>query len=111
MYNGTIKLLVYLSDPAMERKKCLWYYQATILSLRPCHVGDAARRRGGARAEATPQDRVLSVHFEWLRESKAVSSIVLGSTPEFEVALYSMCFLGGQEENFVSIAEYDLKIR
>ncbi len=51
------------------------------------------------------------MHFEWLHESKAVSSIVLGSTPEFEIALYSMCFLGGQEQNLVTIAEYDLKIR
>lgn len=54
---------------------------------------------------------MLSVHFEWLRESKAVSSLVLGSTPEFEIALYSLCFLGGKQENFVALGPYDLKIR
>ena len=40
-----------------------------------------------------------------------MSSVIMGSTPEFELALFTMCFLGGQEENIVWLDNYELKIK
>jgi hypothetical protein len=42
---------------------------------------------------------------------QAVSSMWVGSSPEFEMALYTLCFAAGQEENMVQIGPYDVKIR
>ncbi|KAK9823963.1 hypothetical protein WJX72_006687 [[Myrmecia] bisecta] len=68
----------------------------------------------GARGVQEPVDeaeRLISIQFGWGAESKDVSSIWIGTSPEFELALYSLCFLAGQEENLVQIAGYQVKIR
>ena len=56
-------------------------------------------------------ERMVSLQFAWGREKKDVSSIWIGTSPEFELALYTLCFIAGAEENFVTIAGYELKIR
>lgn len=55
-------------------------------------------------------DRSYIVPVGWLGETKAVSSVIMGSTPEFEMALYTMCFLGGGEENLVWLDDFQLKV-
>ncbi len=57
------------------------------------------------------QDRVLSVNFSWKGEPKPVTSIFVGTSPEFEFALYSLAFLCGAERTNVLIDGYDLCIR
>jgi Endoribonuclease XendoU len=47
----------------------------------------------------------------WWGQTKAVSSIFMGSTPEFELALYTMCFLGGGEENVVWLDDFQVLIK
>jgi poly(U)-specific endoribonuclease len=47
----------------------------------------------------------------WGPEKKDVSSIFIGTSPEFELALYTLCFVAGAEENIVTVAGYELKIR
>lgn len=61
--------------------------------------------------KASPEDRVISVHFGWWGQAKAVSSILMGSTPEFELALYTMCFLGGAEQNVVWLDDFQVLIK
>ena len=42
-------------------------------------------------------DRMISLQFDWGRERKEVSSIFVGTSPEFELALYTLCFVAGAE--------------
>lgn len=44
-------------------------------------------------------------------EVKDVSTMFVGTSPEFELALYSMCFFGGEEVNSVRCGEYALDIK
>jgi poly(U)-specific endoribonuclease len=55
------------------------------------------RRRG----DCTPDEmRLVTLQFEWTGAVKKVGSTLLGTSPEFEIALYTLCFLSGagQEE-------------
>jgi poly(U)-specific endoribonuclease len=52
-----------------------------------------------------------TVFAGWWGQTKAVSSIFMGSTPEFELALYTMCFLGGNEENVVWLDDFQVLIK
>ncbi len=54
---------------------------------------------------------MLSVQFSWNGQLKDVSSMFIGTSPEFELALYTLCFLAGQEENFVQVGDYEVKIK
>lgn len=40
-----------------------------------------------------------------------VSSTFIGTSPAFEVALFTMCFLHGHEDNHLSIGEYDVNVK
>ena len=42
-------------------------------------------------------DRMISLQFDWGAERKEVSSIFIGTSPEFEIALYTLCFVAGAE--------------
>ena len=42
-------------------------------------------------------DRMIRLQFSWGAEKKEVSSIWLGTSPEFEIALYTVCFVAGAE--------------
>ncbi|CAL5223946.1 g6549 [Coccomyxa viridis] len=68
-------------------------------------------RHDGEHAEVDQTDRMISLQFDWGRERKEVSSIFIGTSPEFELALYTLCFVAGAEENIVTIAGYELKMR
>ena len=54
---------------------------------------------------------MLSVQFTWNGQLKDVSSMFIGTSPEFELALYTLCFLAGQEENMVQVGDYEVKIK
>lgn len=56
-------------------------------------------------------DRLISLNFTWGREEKSVSSTFLGVSPEFEVALYTLCFYCGQENNHMHLDEYNVNIK
>ncbi|KAK9836275.1 hypothetical protein WJX81_001454 [Elliptochloris bilobata] len=76
------------------------------------HLPPRGRGRGASEYEDTgPGERLVSVQFAWGPEVKDVSSIWIGTSPEFEMALYTLCFGAGREENDVMVGDYLVKIR
>ena len=61
--------------------------------------------------KADGNDRVITLAFTWGEEAKDVSSTIIGVSPEFEIALYTLCFLCGGENNAVQLANYHLNIK
>jgi hypothetical protein len=41
-------------------------------------------------------DRVLSVQFDWKGQRKPLTTLLIGTSPEFELALYTLCFVAGE---------------
>ncbi|KAM7258113.1 hypothetical protein ACFE04_013854 [Oxalis oulophora] len=66
------------------------------------------RRRGSIPDTET---QVLTIQFEWNGVLKSVSSTLVGVSPEFEVALYTLCFYAGGEDNFVQLGPYSVNIK
>ena len=58
------------------------------------------KRLGGEDADASGQ--LLSLQFAWTEdgrtETKSVSSMLIGVSPEFEFALYTLCFMAGEAD-------------
>ena len=71
----------------------------------------AVRSHGGQQEEADASERMLTVQFSWNGQQKDVSSMFIGTSPEFEMALYTCCFLAGQEENVMQLGDYEVKIK
>jgi len=72
-----------------------------------------AKRRG--RQDPTPN--MLTIKFHWDDDdgradkvTKSVGSLFLGTSPEFEFALYTLCFLVGGENNRVKVGDYLVEI-
>lgn len=57
------------------------------------------------------EERLISLNFKWGSESKDVSSTFIGVSPEFEIALYTLCFLCGEENNKIHLDDYDVNIK
>lgn len=66
-------------------------------------------RRRGETPDAETQ--LLSVQFEWNGVLKTVSSTLVGVSPEFEIALYTLCFFMGGEDNYVQLGPYSVNIK
>ncbi|XP_047323077.1 poly(U)-specific endoribonuclease-A-like [Impatiens glandulifera] len=66
------------------------------------------RRRGSVPDSET---QLLTVQFEWNGVLKSLSSSFIGVSPEFEIALYTLCFYAGQEENHVQMGPYYVNIK
>ena len=54
-------------------------------------------------AHENSDDHILTLQFEWDGVLKSVGTSFIGVSPEFEMALYSMCFLTGEEENIIDL--------
>ncbi|XP_062146377.1 uncharacterized protein LOC133854277 isoform X1 [Alnus glutinosa] len=66
------------------------------------------RRRGQIPDSET---QLLTVQFEWNGVLKSVSSTLIGVSPEFEIALYTLCFYMGGEENHIQLGPYPVNIK
>ena len=67
-----------------------------------------ACRHNGQQQDVNDQERMLTLQFSWGGQTKDVSSMFIGTSPEFELALYSLCFLAGQEDNVVEVGAVTL---
>ncbi|BFI14566.1 poly(U)-specific endoribonuclease [Marchantia polymorpha subsp. ruderalis] len=67
------------------------------------------RRRGDELPDS--QSQLLTVQFKWNGFLKPLSSTLVGVSPEFEMALYTLCFYGGQEDNHVQLGPYSVNIK
>ena len=70
------------------------------------------RRRGPGVSDPYETDQLITIQFEWKGASKNVSSSFIGSSPEFEIALYTLCFYCNQtaDEIAVALGQYNAKI-
>lgn len=59
--------------------------------------------RGSGEALQNENDHLLTLQFAWNGVEKFVGTSFIGVSPEFEMALYTMCFLAGEEENHVQL--------
>ncbi|XP_076885800.1 uncharacterized protein LOC143535425 [Bidens hawaiensis] len=66
------------------------------------------RRRGEMPDSET---QLLTLQFEWNGVLKSVSSTMIGVSPEFEIALYTLCFYMGGEDNYVELDPYYVNIK
>jgi len=66
-------------------------------------------------AETNGDDHVLTLQFSWNGVEKFVGTSFIGVSPEFELALYTMAFLAGEDENIVTLdtggESFDLKVK
>lgn len=60
-------------------------------------------------------DQVLTLQFLWRGAEKLVGTSFIGVSPEFEMALYTTCFLVGQQQNLVQLKTctdtFDLNVK
>lgn len=75
----------------------------------------SGRKRGSA---PPADDHILTFQFSWNDELKPISTSFIGVSPEFELALYTLCFmfdLGADGdidgETITEVGPYDVKIR
>ena len=83
--------------------------------MNPLAVGDSPRqctcRRGEGLEQTGPDERIINIQFGWGGDVKPVSTLFVGTSPEFDMALYTLCFCAGEQENFVHLGPYEVKIR
>ncbi|PKU72848.1 poly(U)-specific endoribonuclease-B-like isoform X1 [Dendrobium catenatum] len=57
------------------------------------------------------ETQLLTIQFKWNGALKSVSTTLVGVSPEFEVALYTLCFFVGKEDNHVRLGPYSVNIK
>ncbi|KAI9101943.1 Endoribonuclease XendoU [Phlyctochytrium arcticum] len=68
-------------------------------------------RNRNSNAPPPENSHVLSIQLAWKGEVKPVSTFFIGTSPEFEIALYTLVFLAGAEDNQVTIEGVDVNLK
>ena len=70
------------------------------------------KRKGYSSGGRNPTscEQFISLQFSWKGAFKNVSSSFVGTSPEFEVALYTLCFFVGNKEEVVQVGPYRVVI-
>jgi len=66
------------------------------------------RRRGQIPASET---QLLTIQFTWSGVLKSLSSTLIGVSPEFEIALYTLCFYAGEQDNRIELGPYNVNLK
>lgn len=66
---------------------------------------------GQRRGEVDGEDRLLTIRFKWMDRLKPASSMFVGVSPEFEVALYTLMWLGRAAGDTVELGPYDVRVK
>ncbi|KAG4040440.1 hypothetical protein PC123_g24021 [Phytophthora cactorum] len=69
------------------------------------------KQRGCKFMEPHNKEQLITFQFQWEDEMKPVSTSLIGVSPEFEMALYTLCYLNGQENNHVQLGPYLCNIK
>lgn len=92
---------IYMEERATQRNKCNSFdYKGFI---RP-------KRRALPSTQPQSHEQLVTIQFEWRGAYKSVSSSMIGTSPEFELALYTLCFYCGNEENVVQLGPYRTQV-
>jgi len=71
--------------------------------------------RGYIKPHSNDDDSILTLQFAWNGVEKAVGTSLIGTSLEFEMALYTTCFLVGGKDSCVTldtgVEVFDLNIR
>ncbi|KAH9300435.1 hypothetical protein KI387_012018, partial [Taxus chinensis] len=57
------------------------------------------------------ESQLLTIQFTWNGILKSVSSTLIGVSPEFEIALYTLCFCVGRQDNYVELGPYNVNVK
>ena len=71
------------------------------------YKGRIKSKRGSSSSDLS----FITIQFEWQKQEKFLSSTLIGTSPEFEIALLSMCFFNGKESTTVSCGPHELAIK
>ncbi|KAK7346794.1 hypothetical protein VNO80_21317 [Phaseolus coccineus] len=82
----------------LEEEKGRVDYQGYILPRRRGQIPDS-------------ESQLLTIQFEWNGVLKSLSSTLVGVSPEFEIALYTLCFYVGREDNHIQLGPYAVNIK
>lgn len=63
---------------------------------------------GIATVQPCEKDQLITMQFEWLKAMKLVSSSFIGTSPEFELAIYTLCFYHENEVNTLDCGPYQI---
>lgn len=66
---------------------------------------------GQRRGEVDGEDRLLTIRFKWFDRLKPASSMFVGVSPEFEIALYTLMWLGRAAGETVELGPYDVRVK
>jgi len=64
------------------------------------------RNPAGRFTDPDSNEQLISLQFTWGGLLKNCSSSFFGTSPEFEFALLTLCFLAGEQENIVTVGPY-----
>lgn len=71
-----------------------------------------SRRKRHVSAEEESKNQLITIQFSWKGDVKPIGSSFIGTSPEFEMALYTVCYLAGEGEDVqVEIDDYDVTVK